>query len=363
MNKIQRKRREIGLSQSDVAARCGVSRQLLSLVERGKVQPGVETALRLAAVLNTTVERLFSIEAVGEEPVPVSLVPRGPPREGIRLEVAQVEGDWFGAPADTITSVADGFSHCDGTLEIRGGRTYARLHSKLSQLEDNLIISGCDPALALTRGDTSSNHGRIIIHYCGSRQSLEMLNAQSVHIAGFHYPDEEDGGNLARIKARDQADDWAVFRFSTWDIGWLLTPIAERSFRQVEDLLNPELRFANREPGSGARVWLDHQLANRGIQGHRINGFENEHHTHHSCAFALQGGIADVALGPRAIADVFELSFIQASEVGFDLAVPVSYLSLRPISKFLNQLTSRKVQREIEGICGYSAIQAGDRIL
>ncbi len=49
------------LSQAELAARVGVSRQTIVAIEKGNYNPSVELALRLARVLGTTVEELFVI--------------------------------------------------------------------------------------------------------------------------------------------------------------------------------------------------------------------------------------------------------------------------------------------------------------
>ncbi|MFZ5785631.1 MAG: helix-turn-helix transcriptional regulator [Acidobacteriota bacterium] len=50
------------LSQAELAARVGVSRQTIVAIERGNYNPSVELALRLAGELGTTVEELFTLE-------------------------------------------------------------------------------------------------------------------------------------------------------------------------------------------------------------------------------------------------------------------------------------------------------------
>ena len=55
----------LSLSQSELARRVGVEQTTLSYIERG-TDPHLSTALKLAAVLGTTVEELFSDRANGK---------------------------------------------------------------------------------------------------------------------------------------------------------------------------------------------------------------------------------------------------------------------------------------------------------
>ena len=58
-NNIREKRRELGLSQEELAKRCGVSRQTVNAIENNKYDPTLSLAFQLARELGTTVDGLF----------------------------------------------------------------------------------------------------------------------------------------------------------------------------------------------------------------------------------------------------------------------------------------------------------------
>ena len=58
-NIIREKRRELGLSQEELAKRCGVSRQTVNAIENNKYDPTLSLAFQLARELGTTVDGLF----------------------------------------------------------------------------------------------------------------------------------------------------------------------------------------------------------------------------------------------------------------------------------------------------------------
>lgn len=57
--KIRALRSEMGLSQEELARRCGVSRQTINAIENNKYDPTLTLAFHLAGVLGTTVDELF----------------------------------------------------------------------------------------------------------------------------------------------------------------------------------------------------------------------------------------------------------------------------------------------------------------
>lgn len=58
-NVIRNKRKALGLSQEELAKKCGVSRQTVNAIENDKYDPTLALAFHLARELQTTVDELF----------------------------------------------------------------------------------------------------------------------------------------------------------------------------------------------------------------------------------------------------------------------------------------------------------------
>ncbi len=58
-NSIRVRRKELGLSQEELAKRCGVSRQTINAIENNKYDPTLALAFSLARELQVTVDGLF----------------------------------------------------------------------------------------------------------------------------------------------------------------------------------------------------------------------------------------------------------------------------------------------------------------
>lgn len=64
-NTVREQRTEVGLTQADLAAALGVSRQTVISIENGRYLPSLPLAFRIARLFEVPIERLFDPD--GEE--------------------------------------------------------------------------------------------------------------------------------------------------------------------------------------------------------------------------------------------------------------------------------------------------------
>ena len=64
LNNLKEYRSKLGINQTDLGKMAGVSRQTISLIERGDYSPSVTLALKLARICQVSVEDIF---VYGEE--------------------------------------------------------------------------------------------------------------------------------------------------------------------------------------------------------------------------------------------------------------------------------------------------------
>lgn len=58
--KIEKFRKNKGLTQEELADRVGVSQAMINFIEKGKKKPSLDTAIAIADEFNTTVDSLLS---------------------------------------------------------------------------------------------------------------------------------------------------------------------------------------------------------------------------------------------------------------------------------------------------------------
>lgn len=60
-NKVSQLRQESGVTQEELAAKVGVSRQTIIALEKGNYTPSILLALKIASFFRVSVENIFSI--------------------------------------------------------------------------------------------------------------------------------------------------------------------------------------------------------------------------------------------------------------------------------------------------------------
>lgn len=59
---IKERREELGMSQKDLAEKVGISQSFLCDIEQGRSKPSIDTALKIAEVLNISDVKFFGTE-------------------------------------------------------------------------------------------------------------------------------------------------------------------------------------------------------------------------------------------------------------------------------------------------------------
>src|SRR5918999_2570036 len=286
MGRMRDLRQSLGMSQANVAAAAGLSRQLVGAVESGRHAPSVHAALALAAVLGTTVEDLFS----------------PPASEGALVAVGDRPTE-EGAPV-VATKVGDRL--CYATLPHRGATGAAWLaadgtyHGEEIRLfpganATGAVVAGCDPALGLAAGMLPpTGPRRVLALQASSGRAAVGLGCGRLHGALVH-------GRPETLAPPEDALRWEVV---AWEVGLAARAGAALDLGRVAA---GELVVARREDGAAAQQALERAVgaiggAQRDLRGPVASG-------HLDAALLVAHGSADAAVTFRAAALAYGLAF------------------------------------------------------
>ncbi len=196
--------------------------------------------------------------------------------------------------------------------------------------------------------------------FSGSLAGLMALAEGRADLAGCHLWDPESRTyNLPFIRRLFPGVRVAVIRLADRRLGWILPAGNPQGFARLEDLTRPGLRFANRQRGSGTRVWLDQALAESKILPAEIQGYAEEKTTHFEVARSVAEGRVDVGLGLEAAAEAFGLAFRFAVLEAYDLVVPAAGLERPALRALVDWLASPAGRAQVGAQTGYDSSASG----
>ncbi|NOU12145.1 MAG: helix-turn-helix domain-containing protein [Nitrospira sp.] len=369
-NHLKSIRTKKGLSQVELARQAGITRQAVSAIESNLYLPMTAVALRLASVLDCRVEDLFSLAPTEDiiEGTLIGHLPKTERTQPIRVKVSTIGKRTVVRP---VTDLGEQFSFvvpADGYVtETDSKRSGDTIRVKLSRdreaIQQEISVAGCDPAIFLV-GEHLRRHKdqtTVIGWTMGSMASLQALQRGDVHVAGMHLFDPVTGeSNLPVLRRSLKGSGYEVVTFATWEEGFLVRPGNPKSIRTAADLAEPMVTLINREEGSGARLLLDQRLRAAGINPTQVRGYDRIVSSHFDVARTIAGRQADVGIGIRSAAQLFDLDFLPLQAARYDLVVPKSYLKSHPtLTHLFETLVSRPFRNEIEALGGYDTSETG----
>jgi putative molybdopterin biosynthesis protein len=220
-----------------------------------------------------------------------------------------------------------------------------------------------DPAIAWLAGlfaEIAPGYS-LQIRFCGSLAGLIALAEGKADLAGSHLWDQENQTyNEAFVRRLFPGESMALVTVAHRRMGLILPPGNPGDIHRLQDLTRTGLRFVNRQPGSGTRVWLDNALLQDGLNSGHIQGYSHEKTTHTAVAQAVAEGQADAGFGLEAAALSFGLDFVPLASDRYDLVLSRRGLQHAAVQRLLNWLQQPGSRMLLTRIGGYETHASGE---
>jgi molybdate-binding protein len=203
------------------------------------------------------------------------------------------------------------------------------------------------------------------MQYRSSTEAVAALARGECDLAGFHLPVGElrDGGGgqvpaMARIPGAT-----CLPAPGLPPAGHVRRQAAtRRASATLDDLARPDLRFVNRQHGSGTRVLLELLLADKGPRPGSHPGFDSAEFTHAAVAAYVASGMADVSFGVETAARRFDLDFIPVCRERYFLACAREAPAEPLMAAALAVMESAEFKGTLAGLPGYDGALSGQRL-
>lgn len=324
-------RRELGLSQAQVAQASGLSRQSVSAVESGRNAPSVDAALALARALGTSVEELFTEGPAGRawEPV-LGTVPDGT----VPIVTARVGERPVFAPLPHRGASEEGWRAPDALWRDGSVEAFETLPL------DGLVVAGCDPVLGLAaRLLPPRGPHRLVSIAATSVAAARALHRDRVHAALVHGTSDRLKTPTPRAFGR---------RIARWRVG---VAARDEGSLALEPIASGHLRIAHRPLGAEAERALQRALKRAGGTAAALVGPLASGHLD-AARLAAEGSV-DVALTMEPAANAYGLAFRSLEDHTVELRVAERWAEHPGVEALFEVLGSARLAARLQHLGGY----------
>ena len=334
--RVRAARTAAGLTQEELAGRADVSRALVGAVERGRHMPAADAAIRLAAALGSSVERLFG----SADPAPAARAVVGDrPADGALVRAGRLDGAVFVRAFDPPSAISGVGASADGVVAGGTVRLFAGAVAR------GAVVAGCDPVLSIAEGllEHAPGDERIVGVPATTGQSLEALAAGRCHAVLVHGPRRS-------LKPEPGVRRWHLAR---WRSGFATHPRLARP--SLEALLAGEVPLVQRDRSAACQQAVERAARRAGAPRVARTRVAGGHLAAAQEALALGG--AAVAIEPVAMATGLEFSELETHDV--ELWVPERWSGHPGVRSLVDLLTTRRFLERAGALPAYDLTDTG----
>ncbi len=223
-----------------------------------------------------------------------------------------------------------------------------------------VIFSGSHDLALEGVAEHLARHFTLLSLPVGSLDGLVNLRQGLCQVSGAHLLDENGEYNTPTVRHLFPDRDMEVVTLAYRTQGLLLAAGNPKGIHSISDLAREDIRFVNRNAGSGTRLWFDRELKRLAIPPAQIKGCDRVVKTHSESAVEIAQGRADAAVGLQAAARQHGLDFIPLFEERYDLVLPREQEKL--LTPLLDYLQTAAFRSELDSLTGYNTAHSGEQI-
>ncbi|NLT96146.1 MAG: molybdopterin biosynthesis protein [Clostridia bacterium] len=294
--------------------------------------------------------------------------------EFVRMAVGFVNGKYVANPLKRGGGVTMTLVKAHGILRIpanslgyeQGQEVEIELLKPKEEIRNTIVVVGShDLSLDILSTLIRNVSGKLFISssHVGSMGGILAIQKGEAHVAGTHLLDPETGEyNISYVEKLLKDKNVVLVNLLYREQGLIIPRGNPKGIKQVEDILTKGLTMVNRQKGAGTRVLFDHLLKTKGIDPTLIKGYNREEFTHLGVAAAVKSGSADVAVGIKSAANIYDLDFLPIGEERYDLLMEKDFLASSKGQILMNIINSSDFHKKVEALGGYSTRSAGQII-
>ena len=237
------------------------------------------------------------------------------------------------------------------------------LRDSMEQIKNTLLFIGShDPLVDEISKILVQRNSKYILSsaHVGSMGGIQAIRRGEAHLAGIHLLNEKDGSyNQSFVTKYFPNGEASLIECVGRTQGIMVAQKNPKNITNISSLCNPDIRYVNRQKGSGTRILFDYLCKKEGIATDSIHGYAHEEFTHNDVAKLIAKGEADAGMGVHAAAKLYDLDFIPIYSEQYDLLIPDTMKNHPGIIEILDILKSEEFAEKAAMLGGYTLNKPG----
>ncbi|HWP98528.1 MAG TPA: molybdopterin biosynthesis protein [Syntrophomonadaceae bacterium] len=289
--------------------------------------------------------------------------------EFVYVNLARIKDRCIAYPLNRGAGITTSLVKADGVVLLPRGQEglmagetcqVTMLHEDL--LQDTLVAIGShDPSIDFLADQLRRTRRiRLVSTNVGSMGGLVALARQEAHLAGIHLLDPESGEyNLSYLNRYLSQQPWLLVNLAYREQGLMVKKGNPLGIRGLDDLFREEVRFINRQKGSGTRILFDCLLSQQNRSSSDINGYTREEYTHLAVAASVKNDACDAGLGIYASARAMDLDYIPIAEETYDICLLPDLMDEKQLDALIETIKSPEFRNNLCRAGGYRLDESG----
>jgi len=227
----------------------------------------------------------------------------------------------------------------------------------VKQADRPFIICGTDTILdILARNMETQNPGtRILRSYKDSYYALiDLYNGDADASATHMWDGDTDTYNTVYARCLLPGIPVKKILLAKRNVGFYVKAGNPKNINGWEDFLREDLKFENREKGSGIRVLIDERLKLMRIDPASVSGYDSVSENNALAASAVAGGSADFSVGgEKSARKVKGVDFVFLQQECYDLIVRAEDAETPIVQSMLKIIESDEYAEQVSSLYGY----------
>ena len=223
-----------------------------------------------------------------------------------------------------------------------------------------ILFSGSHDLALEEIAEHLSKHVTMLSLPVGSLDGLVNLRQGLCQISGAHILDETGEYNTPTVRHLFPDRNVELVTLAHRTQGLILAAGNPKRIKKISDITRENIKFINRNAGSGTRLWFDAELKKQKIDSNNITGYDDTVRTHSEAAMLISQNQGDVSIGLQAAAYQRGLDFIPLFEERYDLILPRE--NEKVLSPLLDYLQTSNFRSGLNTLTGYNTSHSGEQV-